>query len=157
ANHLATASPGFTLNSGVVGNAWITYDAGTHHLSVYASTSTTQPATPLFTATIDLFATLRSRLYVGFSAGTGGLSQKHDIPTWQFTVDDVAPTAPLSNNGPVRDGTTAQVSFANQFDPSAYNTAQGFTYSYDFNNDNSFEVSGTTSASATVPASYLTG
>src|SRR5262245_18171057 len=77
ANHLATASPGFTLNIGVVGNASITYDAGTHHLSVYASTSTTQPATPLFTATIDLFATLGSRFYVGFSAGTGGLSQKH--------------------------------------------------------------------------------
>lgn len=157
ANHLATAPPGFTLNSGVVANAWVTYVAGTHKLSVYASTSSTQPATPLFTATIDLFATLGSRFYVGFSAGTGGQFQRHDILSWQFTVDNVAPTATFSNNGPVRDGATAQVSFANQTDPSAYNTAQGFTYSYDFDNDGTFEVAGSTSASATVPAGYLTG
>ena len=34
-------------------------------------------------------------------------------------------------------------------------TAAGFRYSYDFNNDGLFEITNSTSASASVPASYL--
>src|SRR5262249_12527168 len=38
---------------------------------------------------------------------------------------------------------------------SSADVAAGFTYSYDFDNDGTFEVTGSTSAAATVPASYL--
>src|SRR5262245_35168315 len=72
---------------------------------------------------------------------------------FSLAVNNVAPTATLSNNGPVGEGSTATVSFSNQFDPSTADTAAGFTYSYDFDNNGSFETPG--GASATVPASLL--
>jgi hypothetical protein len=87
-------------------------------------------------------------------------------PAGQFvanTLDvsvNTAPTAVLSNSGPVNEGSTASVSFSGQFDPSAADTAAGFHYAYDFNNDGVFDVGdGTyagsgTSATATVPAIY---
>src|SRR5262249_34485355 len=46
--------------------------------------------------------------------------------------------------------TSAAVAFAS---PSG--GTGGYTYSYDFNNDGTFEVTGSSSASATVPESYL--
>src|SRR5207248_3284461 len=59
------------------------------------------------------------------------------------------------NGGPVTAGSAATVSFSAQADPSAADAAAGFRYSYDFNNDGTFEVTDSSSASATVPASYL--
>jgi len=56
------------------------------------------------------------------------------------TVNNLAPTANLTDNGPVSEGSIALVSFANQFDPSSTDTDAGFTYSYDFNNDGIFEI-----------------
>jgi peptidoglycan/xylan/chitin deacetylase (PgdA/CDA1 family) len=46
------------------------------------------------------------------------------------TVTNVAPTATLSNNGPVGEGSPATVSFTNASDPSAADTAAGFHYSF---------------------------
>ncbi len=40
-------------------------------------------------------------------------------------------------------------------DPSTTDTAAGFTYSYDFDNDGTFEITASTSANATVPAGFL--
>ena len=45
-------------------------------------------------------------------------------------VNNVAPTASLSNNGPVNAGSPATVSFANPLDPSTADTTAGFHYSY---------------------------
>src|SRR5262249_20244911 len=61
-------------------------------------------------------------------------------------VDNVAATASLANNGPVAPGATVTVTFSNQSDPSSVDAAAGFRYSYDFNNDGTFEVSNSTSA-----------
>ncbi|MGB5049183.1 MAG: choice-of-anchor Q domain-containing protein, partial [Caldilineaceae bacterium] len=72
---------------------------------------------------------------------------------WQ----NVAPTASLGNDGPVNDGQTAVVSFSSQRDPSSADTTSGFHYSYDFDNDGTFEITNTLAATATVPAGYLTG
>jgi len=72
---------------------------------------------------------------------------------WQ----NVAPTAGLSNDGPINEGTTAVVSFDNQSDPSTTDTTSGFRYSYDFDLDGTFEITDTLAATATVPAGYLTG
>jgi peptidoglycan/xylan/chitin deacetylase (PgdA/CDA1 family) len=46
------------------------------------------------------------------------------------TVYNVAPTASLSNNGPINEGSAATISFSNQFDPSSADTMAGFHYSY---------------------------
>ncbi|MBX2997357.1 MAG: pullulanase-type alpha-1,6-glucosidase [Caldilineaceae bacterium] len=73
------------------------------------------------------------------------------------TVANVAPTATLSNDGPVNDGETATVSFSDQSDPSGADTAAGFVYSYDFNSDGTFELTDVVSDTVTVPASFLTG
>jgi hypothetical protein len=75
------------------------------------------------------------------------------------TVLNVAPTAVLGNSGPVAEGSAGSVSFSGQFDPSAGDTATGFSYSYDFNNDGDFtdpgDVAGSTSASGSIPAGLL--
>jgi PKD repeat protein len=70
-------------------------------------------------------------------------------------IANVAPTATFANGGAVNEGSAGAVSFTNPFDPSPVDTAAGFKYSYDFNNDGVFEITDTAAASATVPASYL--
>ena len=80
-----------------------------------------------------------------------------DGPTFtavtSLTVDNVAPTATLSNDGPVPEGSTATVTFTGQDDPSADDLA-ALVYSYDFDDDGTFDLT-SSSASATVPASFL--
>jgi Big-like domain-containing protein/HYDIN/CFA65/VesB family protein len=46
------------------------------------------------------------------------------------TVDNVAPTATFSNDGPVAEGSAAAISFAAPSDPSSADTTAGFHYSY---------------------------
>ncbi len=45
-------------------------------------------------------------------------------------VNNVAPTASLSNNGPINEGSSAVVSFSGASDPSSDDTAAGFHYSF---------------------------
>src|SRR6185369_15126199 len=61
-----------------------------------------------------------------------------------------------SNGGSVTLGNSGSVAFTNPSDPSNADVSAGFRYSFDFNNDGFFEVTDSTSASATVPANYLT-
>ena len=75
--------------------------------------------------------------------------------TTTITIKNVAPTATFSNNGAVNEGSSGTVSFSGQFDPSTADNAAGFRYSYDFDNDGTFEIIDSPSASAVVPASYL--
>jgi hypothetical protein len=51
--------------------------------------------------------------------------------TIHVEVANVAPTANVSNDGPVAEGSAATISFAQQLDPSNADTAAGFTYAYD--------------------------
>ena len=84
-----------------------------------------------------------------------------DIDTFDVIVAPVAPTATLGNSGPVTEGSSATVSFSNQFDPSSADTTAGFHYAYDVNNDGVFDVGdGTyagsgTSGSQNISASLL--
>lgn len=50
--------------------------------------------------------------------------------TFEIAVANVAPIATLSNSGPAVYGTAVTVNFANPFDPSPIDTAEGFRYSY---------------------------
>ena len=71
-----------------------------------------------------------------------------------LTIANVAPTATLANDGPVAEGSTATVTFSGQSDPSAQDLA-ALTYSYDFDDDGTFEVVDSASDSAVVPASFI--
>ena len=50
--------------------------------------------------------------------------------TTDVTIVNVPPTATLANDGPVAEGSPATISFSAQADPSAADTAAGFTYRY---------------------------
>ena len=75
-----------------------------------------------------------------------------EIAAATVTIDNVAPTAALANDGPVNEGQSATVSFNSQFDPSTADTTAGFTYSYDFGNTGSFDITGSVIPMASVPA-----
>ncbi|NOY99459.1 MAG: beta-propeller fold lactonase family protein, partial [Chloroflexi bacterium] len=71
-----------------------------------------------------------------------------------LTVTNSAPSASLINNGPVNEGSTATVSFIGVSDPSNVDNSS-LTFSYDFDDDGSFEQTDIASSSFTVPAAYL--
>ena len=71
------------------------------------------------------------------------------------TVHNLAPTALLSGNGPVAEGSAGLVLFSSQADASPSDTTAGFTYSYDLDDDGVFEIANSTSPSAVVPAHLL--
>lgn len=108
---------------------------------------------PIFSAqSIDGPATVTVGLRV--RADDGSIS---NIATTTLTITNVAPTAPFSAGGAVEPWSAGTVSFSNATDASLADRNAGFTYSYDFNNDGTYEVSGSRSSTAMVPASYLPG
>jgi len=78
-----------------------------------------------------------------------------DTQTFTVTVNNVAPTATLNNDGPVNEGSSANVSFTGQFDPSSADIAAGFRYAYDFDNDGAFEVGDGTYAGSVTSDSQM--
>jgi hypothetical protein len=61
------------------------------------------------------------------------------------TVQNVAPTADLGNDGPVDEGSPATISFSDQHDASTADTNAGFRYAYECNDG---DLTGTTYATA---------
>src|SRR5262249_7672348 len=57
--------------------------------------------------------------------------------------------ATVSNNGPVNVGVNVTISFANQNDVSSVDNTAGYKYSYDFNNDGTWDQTDVTTPSAT--------
>ena len=64
------------------------------------------------------------------------------------TVANVAPTGSLSNNGPVNTNATVTISFSNQNDVSTPDRNAGYVYSYDCDNNGTWEQTDVTSATA---------
>lgn len=58
-----------------------------------------------------------------------------DTASTTLTVDNMAPTATLSDNGPITYGQTATVSFTDPMDPSTGDTTAGFHYAYSTTDD----------------------
>ncbi|MCX5661643.1 MAG: right-handed parallel beta-helix repeat-containing protein [Planctomycetota bacterium] len=73
------------------------------------------------------------------------------------SITQVNPTAAFTNAGAVTEGTAGSVSFNSPFHPLASVVAAGFKFSYDFDDNGTFELAGSSSATVAVPASYLTG
>jgi cysteine-rich repeat protein len=73
------------LNDGGVWYAWVDYDGVSDQLEVRLSQSPTRPAAALLAYTVDIPTLLGStEAFLGFTAGTGGGSNTHEILTWQF-------------------------------------------------------------------------
>lgn len=63
--------------------AWVDYDNGT--LSVYYSTSSTKPAAAALSYSVSLQDSIApAGAYAGFTAGTGGSYENHDILYWTY-------------------------------------------------------------------------
>ena len=60
-------------------------------------------------------------------------------------VANVAPTAALTNDGPKAEGSVVTVSFVDVVDPG---TGDSFTYSFDWDNNGTYDVASQTEASA---------
>ncbi len=106
--HLQTYTPNFDLEDSVSHTLWVEYNGQTNQLTVYLSqaTTTTRPATPVLTATIDILSLLGGQAYIGFSAATGGISNYHEVETWTFDVNSLPPnTAPTLNAIPNQSNT----------------------------------------------------
>ena len=76
-----------------------------------------------------------------------------------LTIINTAPTATLTNDGPVAegsDGSSVQVTFGSPSDPSDADTAAGFSYDLDFDDDGTFDLEDVATPTVFVPAEYLT-
>jgi len=94
--HLATFTPGWDLEDGLSHTVWVEYDGPANQLRVYAAQGnvTTRPASPVMAATVDLPALVGSQAWFGFSGGTGGLFNNHDIESWSISLNAFALPAP---------------------------------------------------------------
>jgi hypothetical protein len=88
-NQIATGIPELDLNSGVILYAWVDYNGESKSLSVYLSGTPEKPMFLLVEATINLEQSVGSEAYFGFTAATGGLTNEHQILSWQ--LDQIPP------------------------------------------------------------------
>jgi Legume lectin domain len=65
--------------------AWIDYSNATKTLEVRVSETALRPTLPTLSRNIDIFGILnQNTAFVGFTAGTGGAFENHDILNWQY-------------------------------------------------------------------------
>jgi hypothetical protein len=76
---IANQFPAFDFADGNTYYAWIDYAGATDTLSVYLAPVDVRPATALVSATVDLYGTVGSQAYIGFTAGTGVSTEYHAI------------------------------------------------------------------------------
>ncbi|MBA3485549.1 MAG: hypothetical protein H0T51_27460, partial [Pirellulales bacterium] len=80
---------------------------------------------------------------------------------YDVNVANVAPEGVFANGGAVEEGSSGSVDFSGAFDPSTADSAAGFRYAYDFDNDGTWEIGdgdyagSSTMSSAAVPATYF--
>lgn len=98
-NALTTANSPLDLNGGSVITTWIDYNGETNLLEVFLANNNIKPQTAFLSLNIDLVSVVGSQAFFGFSAGTGGLANNHDIQSWKLTTNSnllPAPPRPLS-------------------------------------------------------------
>ncbi|MGI9515637.1 MAG: PQQ-dependent sugar dehydrogenase, partial [Pirellulaceae bacterium] len=87
ANAIETRSPSFNLNDGNPVYVWVDYNGLREELSVYLSQTSTKPTEILLFANVDLFSIVGNQAFLGFSAGTGGATNIHEILNWDINLD----------------------------------------------------------------------
>ncbi len=99
-------------------HAWISYDAGSHELSVYAAPSgANKPTEPLITYEVNLAELLGSNYTLaGFTAGTGSGDAVQEVLNWQLsserstnTVSRPSVTSVTPSEGPFGTGTPVTI------------------------------------------------
>lgn len=76
---------GTPFNNGEIWHAWIDYRGDALQLEIRWSRDPARPERPFLTHDIDLTKILgQSRVFVGFSSGTGAAGNIHDILSWEF-------------------------------------------------------------------------
>ncbi len=104
-------STGINLHSGDIFNVAMAYN-GTN--LVVTITDTTTKATATQTYPVNIPAYTGSSAYVGFTAGTGGLTSTMNILNWTFTPGAVAaPTAPSGLAGVAASATSVTLNWTN--------------------------------------------
>lgn len=96
--HLAQWVPDWDLEDGQKQTVWLDYDGPANQLRVYLAQgdSTNRPPTPQLAITVDLQDKLGGQAWMGFTAGTSGQTNNHDIVSWTATVNAYAlPSAPV--------------------------------------------------------------
>ncbi|MEO1672465.1 MAG: PQQ-dependent sugar dehydrogenase, partial [Cyanobacteria bacterium J06631_2] len=93
-NALTTVAAPLDLNSGDLLNAWVDYDGNTNLLEVSLANTANKPDAALLSLNVDLASVLGSQAFLGFSAGTGGLVNNHDIRSWQVASNSTLLAAP---------------------------------------------------------------
>ncbi len=93
---LITRNSNIDFNSGATLRAWIDYNGDAQSLAVYVSNGATKPATALLVTSVNLEAIVGNQGYLGFTAATGGASNRHRILDWNFsfTPPIVVPPSP---------------------------------------------------------------
>ena len=96
ATHLATFTPGWDLENGLSHTMWIEYDGPANQLRVFAAQGVVanRPGTPVITLSVNLPALVGSQAWFGFSGGTGGQFNNHDIESWSLSLNAFALPAP---------------------------------------------------------------
>jgi YVTN family beta-propeller protein len=94
--HLATFTPGWDLEDGLSHTMWIEYDGPANQLRVFAAQGVVanRPGTPVITLSVNLPALVGSQAWFGFSGGSGGLFNNHDIESWSLSLNAFALPAP---------------------------------------------------------------
>ncbi len=90
---VVTQTSPWDLNGGEILHAWVEYNAEFNQLKVYLSQDGIQPDESLLTADVDLAAIVGGEAYLGFSAATGGLVNRHELLFWGFNTE-TPPYAP---------------------------------------------------------------
>lgn len=88
----ATANPTFDLNDGQTVFAWVDYDGGTDALALFLSQTPIRPEVATLRSTADLSRVVGDTAFVGFTAATGGLTNRHIVTSW--TLDERASIGP---------------------------------------------------------------
>ena len=92
----------YSMKNGAVWYAWVDYDGAKKLLEVRISETSTRPVAPQLSRTVDLAQVLGPNAWVGFTAGTGGESQIHDILSWTFSYTTPGMSTPATNSLIVR-------------------------------------------------------
>lgn len=82
------------LNNGENRYVWVDYDGKTNEMEVRISATSARPANPTIRKNLELSKMFTgNEVYLGFSAGTGGANNKHDVLDWEFDSEP-SPNAP---------------------------------------------------------------